>query len=391
MSRALFALLILSVWLNYLDRGYLGVAAPQIQSDFQFTPSQLGLLFSAFFWSYAFLQPFAGWLVDRYDVFRLYGCAFAIWALATMLTGFSNSFALLFLSRLALGAAESLAYPAYSRMLANSFEESRRGFANAMIDVGSKGGPALGTFLGALAVSQFGWRPFFWILGAVFLVWLLFWSKSIPPPIRRANNATPTSLAWMKSRAAFATFLGLFCFNYAFYFLLTWLPTYLVSHRNFSTSEMAFFGALPYGATAISSFAAGAYADRQILRGAAPGPLRRRVAVIGLSVAALTLFGATLEDKATALALLLIAFIGIGLFTANVWAITQTLAGPIRAGSWTGWQNACGNLGGVAAPIVTGWCIQSGGGFPLAFAVSALLLFASAIFYGAVLPEVTEV
>lgn len=73
MPRALFALLILSVWLNYLDRGYLGVAAPQFQTNFNFTPTQLGLIFSAFYWSYALLQPLAGWLVDRYNVFRLYG------------------------------------------------------------------------------------------------------------------------------------------------------------------------------------------------------------------------------------------------------------------------------------------------------------------------------
>lgn len=276
-------------------------------------------------------------------------------------------------------------------MLANSFDESRRGLANAMIDVGSKGGPALGTLLGAFAVANFGWRPFYWVLGSVFLLWFFLWSKSIPASTAHAAPEPESTHAWMKSRAAFATFLGLFCFNYAFYFLLTWLPTYLVSQRNFSLNEMAFFGALPYGVSAAASFAAGVFADRRVSQGAASGPLRRRMAVIGLALAALTLFGATLDYKPAALAMLLIAFIGMGLFTANVWAITQTLAGPQRAGSWTGWQNACGNLGGVAAPIVTAWCIESRGGFPLAFGVSASMLFASAFLYGAILPNVEEV
>ncbi len=391
MSRGLFVLLILSVWINYMDRGNLGVAAPQLKSELALTPSQLGLLLSAFFWTYSLLQPLAGWLVDRYDVFRLYGGAFALWSVAVLAAGFANDFTVLFLSRLALGAGESIAYPAYSRILANNFDESRRGFANAMIDVGTKGGPALGTFLGGLAVAEVGWRGFFFWMGGLSLIWLLPWLRSIPAVTTQASVTAATPLAWMRTRAAFATFLGLFCFNYAFYFLLTWLPTYLVQQRKFSLREMAVFGALPYCATAIASFAAGAYADSRVRAGAEPGPLRRRVAVLGLSLAALTLFGATQENNAISLALLILAFTGIGLFTANVWAITQTLAGPRRAGSWTGWQNACGNMGGVAAPIVTGWCVESAGGFNLAFAVATALLFAAALFYGFALPRVQEV
>lgn len=392
MPAPLFALLILSVWLNYLDRGYLGIAAPHMQKDFAFSPTQLGLIFSAFFWSYALLQPLAGWLVDRYHVFRLYGYAFGLWALAALASGLAPSFAFLFLSRLLLGAAESLAYPAYSRMLASSFAESRRGYANAMIDVASKGGPALGTSLGALALAHYGWRPFYWLLGAMLLVWLFFWQRAVQAaPLSLPSASGRTSLAWMQTRAAAATFLGLFCFNYAFYFLSAWLPIYLLQERHFTMSEMATFSALPYGATALSSFAIGLYADHRVRRGAASGPLRRRLAVLGLLLAAAPLLGVTLPHKAAALSCLLVSFLGMGLFTANIWAITQTLAGPQRAGSWTGWQNACGNLGGVVAPLVTAWCMESGGGFLLAFAIATALLFAAAGFYGLLLPVVQEV
>jgi MFS family permease len=156
MRRGLFALLCVSVWINYIERGILGVAAPALAPEMDLSPAQIGVLLSGFFWTYSLLQPVAGWLVDRYDVYRVYAAGFAIWSLAAAAGGLAGGFETLMLSRLVLGAGESLAYPAYSRMLANSFEESRRGFANAMVDIGTKAGPALGTFLAWRSTSGAG-------------------------------------------------------------------------------------------------------------------------------------------------------------------------------------------------------------------------------------------
>jgi nitrate/nitrite transporter NarK len=99
------------------------------------------------------------------------------------------------------------------------------------------------------------------------------------------------------------------------------------------------------------------------------------------------LASALLPDAPTAIACLVVAFVGIGLFTANVWAITQTLAGPDAAGSWTGWQNAFGNMGGVVAPIVTGWTVSASGSYIAAFVVAAVTLLGSAACYGLLLPR----
>src|SRR6185436_12534107 len=106
---SLFALLLISVWINYMDRGNLGVAAPILAPDLGIAPDQLGLLLSAFFFTYAFLQPVAGWLVDRFDVYRVYAAGFAVWSLAMAAGGMTTSFAALFVSRLALGIGESVA------------------------------------------------------------------------------------------------------------------------------------------------------------------------------------------------------------------------------------------------------------------------------------------
>src|SRR5438067_12367088 len=132
MKRGLFFLLCVSVWINYMDRGNLSVAAPALRSEMGLTPTQMGILLSGFFWTCSVLQPVAGWLVDRYDVYRLYAAGFAVWSLAVASGGLATGFTTLMLARLFLGIGESLAYPAYSRILAGAFAERQRGFANAM-------------------------------------------------------------------------------------------------------------------------------------------------------------------------------------------------------------------------------------------------------------------
>src|SRR5262249_30679577 len=134
MNRQLFGLLCVSVWINYMDRGNLSVAAPVLRPEMGIGPTQMGVLLSAFFWTYSLLQPVAGWLVDRYDVYRVYAVGFALWSLAVAGGGMAAGFGSLLASRLVLGIGESMAYPAYSRILAMSFSERERGFANAMID-----------------------------------------------------------------------------------------------------------------------------------------------------------------------------------------------------------------------------------------------------------------
>ncbi|MBI1788599.1 MAG: MFS transporter [Acidobacteria bacterium] len=387
MRRDVFALLCVSVWINYMDRGNLSVAAPALQPEMALSPTQMGVLLSGFFWTYSLLQPVAGWLVDRYNVYRLYAAGFAIWSLAVAAGGLAVGFHWLLMTRLLLGVGESLAYPAYSRMLTAAFPEGRRGFANAMIDVGTKAGPALGTLLGGMVIQAHGWRAFFFWMGGLSLVWLLPWLRAIPRhfAVVHVAGSAPSSQAILRRPAAWITFLGLFCFNYAYYFLLTWLPSYLVSERKFSLRAMAVYGALPFCATALASLLTGAWTDRRIRVGSGP-ELRIRVAVTGLlACAAMLLACATLQAAPAAMTCLVVGFVGIGLFTANAWAITQTMAGKEAAGTWTGWQNAIGNMGGVVAPIVTGWTVGASGSFLTAFAVASAMLVGSALLYSLLL------
>src|SRR6056297_3556932 len=153
----LLALLVISILVNYIDRGALSVAVPGMEDDFSMSPYQKGMLLSAFFWTYALLQLPAGWLVDRLDVKWIYAGGYIIWTTATALTGLVTGFTMLIVARLFLGIGESAAYPAISRLVVENFPEHQRGLANSLIDAGSKIGPALSILVGGLLVDQFGW------------------------------------------------------------------------------------------------------------------------------------------------------------------------------------------------------------------------------------------
>ena len=173
-------LLVLSVSINYIDRGNLSIAAPLIKDELGISASQLGILLSSFFWTYAAFQIPCGWLVDRFEVNWVLAVGFFLWSVATAATGLIHGFAMLLALRLLLGIGESVAYPCYSKIMASHFLEHQRGLPNALIDAGTKVGPALGTLVGGILMAHFGWRPFFIALGLGSLFWLPGWVKWMP-------------------------------------------------------------------------------------------------------------------------------------------------------------------------------------------------------------------
>jgi MFS family permease len=380
----LVGLLSVSVLINYVDRGNLSVAAPVLARELSVPPAQLGLLFSAFFWTYSIGQIPAGWLVDRFSVNRLYAAAYLLWCLATLLTGFAHTIAALLVLRLLLGLGESVVYPACSQLLVRNFSEQERGRANSLIDVGTKAGPALGTLVGGLVVAYWGWRMLFVAAGVAGLSWLVpwhLWAERSSEILRQSSEAGPSMLQIIGRRDALGTSLGLFCYGYVWYFLLSWLPSYLVMERHFSIRAMAFFGALPFCASGLSALVCGWASDRLIAGGLSVTRVRKGFVVTGLLVCTLLLQAAMVRSVPFAMVLLTVACCAMGLFSSNVWAITQTLAGPTAAGKWSGIQNAAGNLGGVASPLLTGLIVSRTHSFFLAFVCAAIALVVGAAAY----------
>lgn len=387
----ILVLLVLAVGINYIDRGTLSVSQTNISAEFNLNPTQMGFLISAFFWSYALFQLVAGWLVDRYDVKWVYAIGFLIWSLSTAAMGFFSGFTVFFGLRLLLGIGESVAYPATSRILAANYPEEQRGFANALIDAGSKIGPALSMLFGGLVVANYGWRALFLAVGLGSLLWLIPWLWLVPSEQKAPISADATSaplqlgVTWLQlltRKEVWGTSLGMFCLGYSWYFLVSWLPAYLEKDRGFSKEEMAGLGSLPFWAMAVTSLMGGWFSDRWIQSGATPTKVRMTFIVTGfLLCAAFMVPAVRVREASLCVTFLIAACAALGFYTSNVWAVTQTLAGPAAAGKWTGIQNCIGNLGGAVSSALTGWLVTKTGSFTFAFGLASGMLVLGVVAY----------
>jgi MFS transporter, ACS family, D-galactonate transporter len=365
-------LLGISVFLNYIDRGNLSIAAPMLKDELRISAAQLGILLSAFFWTYACLQPVSGWLVDRLNVNWVMAGGFLLWSAATAATGVVHTFSMLFAVRLILGIGESVAFPSYSKIIALNFPEEHRGLANSVIAVGLVLGPGFGILMGGSLIGRFGWRPFFVVLGLVSLLWLLPWIKWMPKargPIQLDTTGAPSLPDFLRLRSAWGTCVGSFCASYVNYFLITWLPFYLVRERHFSMSHMAEVGGAAYLLGACFATLSGWLSDRWIMSGETPTRVRKGFTGGGLALAGIFLGLSAVSGPVVCVVLLMLGVMCFSMAAANVWAITQTLAGPQAAGRWTGFQNFVGNLSGVVAPAITGFVVGRTGHFYWAFAI----------------------
>jgi ACS family D-galactonate transporter-like MFS transporter len=390
-------LLALSIFINYIDRGNLSIAAPHIKDELSLSYSQLGILFSSFFWTYAIFQIVSGWLVDRFPVNWVLALGILLWSAATFGTGLVSGFRLLLAMRLILGIGESVAYPSYSKIISRHFSEAQRGRANSLISAGQASGPAVGTLLGGMLIVHLGWRLFFVAFGVASSLWLLPWFKYLrrSEPNAASNPtlapgsagtlqasepvASATILQILRQRSAWGTFAGLFGYNYLWYFFITWLPIYLERERHFSIQAMSVVTAVAFFVLAISALVSGWLSDKWIAAGAAPTRVRKTFTGSGPLVASSIVLVGIVANHGLAVCILVVACIGLGMCTSNLWAVTQTLAGPATSGKWTGLQNFAGNLAGWIAPTLIGQIVQRAGSYFWVFVItSAVTLLGAA-------------
>ncbi len=388
-------LLALSIFINYIDRGNLSIAAPHIKDELGLTYSQLGILFASFFWTYAIFQIVSGWLVDRFPVNWVLALGILLWSAATVATGLVNGFKLLLAVRLILGIGESVAYPSYSKIISRNFSELQRGRANSLISAGQASGPAVGTLLGGMLIAHVGWRLFFVVFGVASSLWLFPWLKflrrpatvndSIPSPDSTAISptsqpaASATMIQILSQRSAWGTFAGLFAYNYIWYFFITWLPTYLERERNFSVQAMSIVTGSAFFVLAISALVSGWLSDKWIVAGATPTRVRKTFTGAGLLIASSILLVGIVVNHHIAVAILILVCIGLGVGTSNLWSVTQTLAGPATSGKWAGLQNFTGNLAGWIAPALIGLIVQHTGNFFWVFVITSCVTLLGAV------------
>jgi ACS family D-galactonate transporter-like MFS transporter len=371
----LLFLLSLSVFINYVDRGNLSVAAPLLKGELNLSASQLGVLLGAFFWTYMALMVVSGWLVDRFHVGRVLAVGFAVWSLATGLTGLVHGFTTLLICRMLLGAGESVAFPSYGKILARHVPQEHRGLANAIITCGMTLGPAVGTLGCGRLMATYGWRPVFVVLGFVSLIWVVPWIRWMPKtPADLERSVCPASVGEILRRRAFwGAALGHFCLNYPLYLMIVWLPYYLVSERHLSMKQMAEEGALFYLMYAIASPILAWIADHFIRTGMSANLVRKLSMAIGHIGVAAGLLGCAAGSAHTSFIFLMITGAACGFAGPNTFVFAQTFAGPAVAGRWTGLQNCFANLAGVVVAPLTGLVVDRTGQFWWAFVVAAAI------------------
>src|SRR5258708_17845128 len=252
--------------INFIDRANLAIASPSIQSDLGVDATEMGLILSAFFWTYAFLQLPAGWFIDKVGVRVSLALAVGWWSLFTMATGLSRSVSQLVGTRLMLGVGEAAALPSFAKVAFNWFPRVERGLASSIFDSGSRVGSALSLPLVAWLISIVGWQGSFVITGLLGIVWVLAWwfiyrdperYRSIAPKAvetllaQRGSQVVTTQtveVSWLnlfRYRTIWGIMIGLFCLNFAIYFFITWFPSYLLQARGFSLSDLGTLGMLP--------------------------------------------------------------------------------------------------------------------------------------------------
>jgi MFS family permease len=392
---ALVLLITVAIFLNYIDRGAIGIAAPLMKSELGLSATRFGVAVSAFFWVYAPIQLLIGRMCDRLPVYRVYGAGVALWAASTMLTGFVGGMVSLVCLRVLLGIGESVAFPGSSKMIARHVPPERRGMANAAVGAALALGPAAGTLAGGLITASYGWRAMFLVFGLLTFLWLIPWAvvlRGLRPRRERTEEDCGPVSSVIRHFSLWAMAVGHFTNNYGLYFLLTWLPLFLVQQRGFSIVQMSSLATLSYVAQAMSALIMGWMSDRWCASGRPEAAIRRGMLVTCHLIFAVSIVGVLLGGTGGWLAAwLVLAGVGNGAGALNMYAIAQMFAGPRASGTWVGVQNGFGNVSGIVQPIVAGVIIDWSGSYAGAFWLAAGVSTFGALWWAFVLPEIAQI
>ena len=383
----LVALISTASFINYLDRGSLAVALPVISKDLGLDPIAQGFALSAFFWTYTAMQIPMGRIVDRYDIKKVYAVSFAIWSLAAAATGMATGLWTLIACRILLGIGEAVYLPGGIKVVSLHFKSHETAWPAGLFDLGTKVGLAIGTAVDVWLLVRYGWRSLFFRTGLFGLLWLIPWLMFYP-----SNRATAPvqAIDWsalLRNRALLAICLGFFCWDYFWYFLISWLPTYLITVRHMSMPKVALFGGLPFlifaGAEAIGGWTAGSL----MRRGWSLSRVTKGFVAAGFAIGLLIIPAAIVESTTLSIALLLGASLA-GIGCGSLISFPKICAREEEVALWTGIMNCAGNIGGVLAPLITGYVVGRTGSYVPAFLTVSVVLVVGIVAYTMLVPSV---
>ncbi|WP_434654676.1 MFS transporter [Chromobacterium violaceum] len=390
-------LLGIGILVNYFDRISLSVAAPQLQQEFGLSNGELGLLFSAFFWSYALLQIPTGVILDRFGTTRIGRLGALLWGVAATLTACAGGFAGIFAARMLLGVAEAPGFPVSSKATGYWFPRRERAMATAIFDAAAKFSNVIGVPLVALAVVYLGWRWGFGvsaILSVLYFIafYLIYRDPSADTKLSKAERqyivqggaaeegvSQQGSMAMLgyllRQRKVWGLSIGFAAYGYVFYLFLTWLPGYLVQSMHMDILKSAWFSAIPWMFATLSDlFVGGWLIDKLIERGYDETKVRKAVLLCGMTMG-MAVFGATTTtDPYVAIVWITIALSGLAAAAPVGWSLPSLIAPRGGTGTVGGIMNFANNMMGAVAPIVTGFIVGATHSFANAFLVAGFML-----------------
>lgn len=398
----MLALIFVTVIINYMDRTNISVAATAITNDLQLSPVQLGLLFSAFGWTYAALQIPGGILVDRFSPRVLYTFCLIAWSLMTLLQGAVKGFAGLFGLRLAIGVFETPSYPINNRVVTSWFPNQERATAIAIYTCGQFLGLALVTPVLVTIQHYLGWRGLFVLTGLAGILWGIVWYIFYRDPTshsrvnaaeikhiesggglinRRSENATIArpKFEWHNLKKVFmyrklwGIYIGQFAVNSTLWFFLTWFPTYLVKYRGLNFLKSGFLASAPFLAAFAGLLTSGLLSDYLLKKGVSVNIARKAPVIFGLLLSASIVGANYVDNPAWIIFFMALAFFGNG-FATITWVFVSTLAPKNLIGLTGGVFNFIGNLASVIIPIVIGYLAQGGNFQPALIFISSVTI-----------------
>jgi ACS family glucarate transporter-like MFS transporter len=379
---------------SYLDRNNISIAASALQKEFSLTNVQLGTVFSAFIMGYAFTQPVAGRIADRFGAARVIAIAIVWWSVFTALlplvpVGLSMSMAILLAVRFFLGIGEAVIFPASNRLVANWIPSRERGLANGLIFAGVGVGGATAPPLITFIMLTHSWRWAFWLCSLIGLVAAALWMLLVRNSPIDSKRVSAEELAYIEAglpalepaskpvrwldivldRHVLMLTLSYFCYGYVAYIFFTWFFKYLSDVRGLNLKSSALYATLPFIAMALASWLGGLTSDKLV---AVTGKRFARCGVAGLSmlVASIFVFVATQVADARVAALVLAGGAGALYFAQSAfWAISADIGGP-SAGSLSGIMNFGSQTGGVVTAALTP-VLANALGWTASFAITA--------------------
>lgn len=402
-------LLFLVYGINYLDRVALSIAAPLIQHDLGIDAAQMGIIFSSFFVGYTLFNFLGGLASDRLGPKLVYVLAVSFWSIFCGLTAVAVGMVSLLILRVLFGMAEGPLCSAANKMVSNWLPRNVAATAMGLLSAGSPlGGALAGPVVGLLAIS-FGWRPTFWIICAVGLVWALVWlvmtadrpelSRHVTSldsdgvtetdtstdidrlgvPLRESVTAVVTDpppgphtlMGYLKQPLILATAVAFFSYNYVLFFFLSWFPSYLVEAQHLNIKQMSVATVIPWLVGTVGLAAGGAISDA-IYRWTGKLLLSRKIVLVtcllgaGVCVAA----AGSVDAASSAIALMSVALFMLYVTGAIYWAIVQDVVIREKVGSVSGCIHCVGSLSGVVGPAVTGFIVARTGSFTSAFVLA---------------------